>query len=90
LKKGGLYPEVKRPGLEADHSPPSSVKFKNKWNYTSIHTYASMAWRGINTLYLNTVVLISKFNMYGENNMSTFTAVSAVTSITAVTAVTVC
>jgi len=52
-----------------------------------------MAWRGIISLYLDTVVLISKVNMYGENNMYTFTAVTAVTTVTAgtaVTAVTVC
>jgi hypothetical protein len=27
--------EVKRPGLEADHSPPSNAEVKNAWNYTS-------------------------------------------------------
>jgi hypothetical protein len=26
---------VKRPGREADHSPPSSAEVKNAWNYTS-------------------------------------------------------
>jgi hypothetical protein len=26
---------VKRPGREADHSPPSSAKVKNAWSYTS-------------------------------------------------------
>jgi hypothetical protein len=26
---------VKRPGREADHSPPSSVEVKNAWNYTT-------------------------------------------------------
>jgi hypothetical protein len=26
---GALFPGVKRPGLEADHSPPSSAEFKN-------------------------------------------------------------
>jgi hypothetical protein len=26
---------VKRPGGEADHSPPSSVEVKNVWSYTS-------------------------------------------------------
>jgi len=26
---------VKRPGLEADHSPPSSAVVKNTWSYTS-------------------------------------------------------
>jgi hypothetical protein len=27
---------VKRPGREADYSPPSSAEVKNAWNYTSI------------------------------------------------------
>jgi hypothetical protein len=32
---GALSPRVKRPGREADQSPPSSAKFKNAWSYTS-------------------------------------------------------
>jgi hypothetical protein len=32
---GALSLEVKRPGREADHSPPSSAEAKNAWNYTS-------------------------------------------------------
>jgi hypothetical protein len=35
---------VKRPGREADHSPPSSAEVKNAWSYTSILQYAFMAW----------------------------------------------
>ena len=31
----GPSPGVKRPGPEADHSPPSRVEFNNKWIYTS-------------------------------------------------------
>jgi hypothetical protein len=31
----GTFPGVKRPGREADHSPPSSVEVKNAWSYTS-------------------------------------------------------
>jgi hypothetical protein len=31
----GFFPGVKRPGREADHSPPSSAKVKNAWSYTS-------------------------------------------------------
>jgi hypothetical protein len=27
--QGAISPEVKRPGREADHSPPSSAEFKN-------------------------------------------------------------
>jgi hypothetical protein len=30
-----LSPGVKRPGREADHSPPSSAEFKNAWSYNS-------------------------------------------------------
>jgi len=26
---------TKRPGLEADHSPPSSAEVNNAWSYTS-------------------------------------------------------
>jgi hypothetical protein len=32
---GALSLGVKRPGRQADHSPPSSAKVKNAWNYTS-------------------------------------------------------
>jgi hypothetical protein len=32
---GGSFSGVKRPGSEADHSPPSSAEVKNAWSYTS-------------------------------------------------------
>jgi hypothetical protein len=32
---GALFLGVKRPGREADHSPPSSAEVKNGWSYTS-------------------------------------------------------
>jgi hypothetical protein len=32
---GVLYPNVKRPEREDNHSPPSGEEVKNKWNYTS-------------------------------------------------------
>jgi hypothetical protein len=32
---GALSLGVKRPGREADHSPPTSVEVKNAWRYTS-------------------------------------------------------
>jgi hypothetical protein len=35
---------VKRPGLEADHSAPSSAEFKNAWIYTCTH---SIRLRGV-------------------------------------------
>jgi hypothetical protein len=41
---GILPPAVKRPGLEADNSPPSSVEIKNTWSYTSTPPYVFMAW----------------------------------------------
>jgi hypothetical protein len=40
---GALSLEVKRPGREADHSPPSSADVKNAWSYTSTPQYAFMA-----------------------------------------------
>jgi hypothetical protein len=40
---GELSPEVKRPVREADDSPPSSAKIKNKWIYTS--TPHMPSWR---------------------------------------------
>jgi len=39
-----LFPGVKRPGSEADHSRPSSAEVKNAWIYTSTPPYAFMAW----------------------------------------------
>jgi hypothetical protein len=33
--RGAPSLEVKRPGREADRSPPSSAEIKNAWNYTS-------------------------------------------------------
>jgi hypothetical protein len=41
---GALSLGVKRPGREADHSPPYSAEVKNAWNYTSTPQYAFMAW----------------------------------------------
>jgi hypothetical protein len=35
---------AKRPGREADHSPPFSAEFKNAWNRTFTPQYAFMAW----------------------------------------------
>jgi hypothetical protein len=35
-------PGVKRPGSEADHSPPASAKVKNMWIYTSTPPYTFM------------------------------------------------
>jgi hypothetical protein len=35
LVPGALSPGVKRPGREADHSPPTSAEVKNTWIYIS-------------------------------------------------------
>jgi hypothetical protein len=40
---GPLFLGVKRPGREADHSPPPSAEVKNAWSYTSTSLYAFMA-----------------------------------------------
>jgi hypothetical protein len=42
---GALSLGVKRPGCEAEHSPPSSAEVKNAWSYTSTPQYAFMAYR---------------------------------------------
>jgi hypothetical protein len=34
--------DIKRPGCEADHSPPSSAVVKNAWNYNSDPPYVFM------------------------------------------------
>jgi hypothetical protein len=43
--QGALSPEIKRPGLEANHSPPTVAEVKQMWSYTSItHT---PSWRSV-------------------------------------------
>jgi hypothetical protein len=37
------FPGVKRPGREADHSPPTTAEVKKMWIYTSTPPYAFMA-----------------------------------------------
>jgi hypothetical protein len=41
---GGSFPGVKRPGREADHSPPASAEVKKMWIYTPTPPHAFMAW----------------------------------------------
>jgi hypothetical protein len=36
--------EVRRPGREADHSPPFSAEVKNAWSYAFTPQYVFMAW----------------------------------------------
>jgi hypothetical protein len=40
---GALSPGVKRPGREADQSPPASAEVKKMWIYSSTSPYAFMA-----------------------------------------------
>jgi hypothetical protein len=59
---GALSPGVKRPGREADHSPPSSAEVKNAWSYTSNPQHVFMAWclvkhRTTYRIYVHDVVL---------------------------------
>jgi hypothetical protein len=39
----GLFPGVKRPGCEADHSPPTTAEVKKMWTHISASLYAFMA-----------------------------------------------
>jgi hypothetical protein len=42
---GGFSPGLKRPGREADHSPPASAQVKKTWAYTATTPpYIFMAW----------------------------------------------
>jgi hypothetical protein len=47
LIPGALSLRVKRPGLEVDHSPPSSAEVKNEWSYTSTPQYTFTTWCSI-------------------------------------------
>jgi hypothetical protein len=38
-----VSPGVKRPGRDADNSPPSSAEVKNTWSYTSTPPYLVIA-----------------------------------------------
>jgi isochorismate hydrolase len=40
---GGLSAVVKRPGLEADHSPTANDEVQKMWVYTATPPYAFMA-----------------------------------------------
>jgi hypothetical protein len=39
----GSFPGVKRQGLEAEHSPPTSAEVKKMWIYTCTPPYVFMA-----------------------------------------------
>jgi len=44
MSTGGLSPGVKRPGREADDSPPLCAEVMNACSYTSITQYVFMRW----------------------------------------------
>jgi hypothetical protein len=41
-KSGAFFPELKRPGREAEHSHPFAAEFKEMWIYTSAFPYVFM------------------------------------------------
>jgi len=41
---GTLSLGIKRPGSEADYSPPFRVEVKNAWSFTSTPQYIFMGW----------------------------------------------
>ena len=43
---GGFFRGHKAAGCEADYSPPSSVKVKTEWRYTSSTIYSGMVCLG--------------------------------------------
>jgi len=45
----GSLPGVKRPGRDAEHSPPFNAEVNNAWCYTSTLQYAFMAWCSVKT-----------------------------------------
>jgi len=61
---GGSFPGVKRPGLEADHSPPSNAEDKNLWSHTSSLPYVFMAWYLVKHGDNFTLLLVDLFHAY--------------------------
>ena len=57
---------LKRPGRDADHSPPSSAELRINWDLFSLHVYALMAWaeKYLPTFYLFTSWLINDILIY--------------------------
>ena len=46
VRTGVLFPAVKMPGFESEHSPLSSPEVKNEWSYTFHPPCAIMACTG--------------------------------------------
>jgi len=64
---GVLTPGVKRPGREADHSPPSTAEVKPEWSYTSTPQYIFMSCCLIKQLSNGYVLKASYLIKHGNN-----------------------
>jgi hypothetical protein len=67
MDTGGSFPGVKRPGREADHSPPSSAEVKNTWSYTStppirLHGVVLSSTQGQLYFYIIIIIIIIIIN----------------------------
>jgi hypothetical protein len=57
-----ILPEIKRPGHEAEHSPPSSSVVKNKWRNMSISS------ERLHGVYRDSLSILQK-NVINHNNV---------------------
>jgi hypothetical protein len=75
---GALFPGIKRPGREADHSPPTSAEVKKMWVYTSTPPYAFMASAYVvqGQLYLLPLYLCRHVTFLVPNFLSTLLGLS--------------
>jgi hypothetical protein len=85
---GAVFLGVKRPGHEADHSPPSSAEVKNVWSLTSTLQYnfmvsCSIKSTGATLLYVLSVGGDGSFlnvTAYGMNDRSMITVRCTISS----------
>jgi len=66
LLPGALYPGVKRPEREADHSSATNTDVKNAWSYTSVPKYALMAWCSVKSTGTTLPLKGNKFKPNGK------------------------
>jgi hypothetical protein len=69
---GSLSLVIKRPGREADHSPPSRAEVKNAWSYTSTPQYAFMAWCLVKQVHFRMLENIWEVNSRSAGNKVVF------------------
>lgn len=53
--------EVKQPGRDVDHSPPSSAEAKNEWSYILLLPYAIKAWYWTAVYFMCSYVKLADF-----------------------------